>query len=111
MKVNARFFARHGEDSSHGSLEYSLYWAEIEKEGSISQGILLVGEYESEPFDDGMGGLGVYYSPYVVFHPFDIRVKYVPRSGFSEGMDFPGDVEMALYRAWQANPAGNVEFA
>ena len=109
MKINAKFFAQHGVDSSHGALNYSLYWAEIEEEASISQGILLVGEYESEPFDDGMGGLRSSCSPYIVFHPFDVRVKYNPRSGFAKGIDMSDAVEAELYQAWQANPACALE--
>ena len=111
MKVNAKFIAKHGTSSSHGSLEASVYWATIEEESIVAEGILVMGEYESEPFDDGLGELGSSLSPYIIFHPFHITAKYDPDSGFSGGVDFPDDVETALYRAWKANPAGDVEFA
>ena len=113
MKINAKFINQHVTDSAHGHLVISLYWAQIEDmratgveivDGpNASYGLLIVGEYEEAAACEG--------SAYAVFHPLYISGRYFPNSKFEDPLGFSEAMEAALYRAWQANPEGDVEFA
>jgi hypothetical protein len=115
MKINAQFINQHVSDSAHGILFVSIYWANIDnmqilasdveiRDGySSAYGLLIVGEYEEAAACEG--------SAYAVFHPLYISGRYFPNSKFHEPVGFSDEMEAALYRAWQANPEGDVEFA